>query len=165
MYQMFKNCQSLTSLDVSSFDTSKVTNMYDMFYNCSALTSLDVSLFNTSNVTSMNYMFHNCKSLTSLNLSSFDVSKVTNMVNMFVNCSSLTDLNPFYNWKQGDVYLYYSPITPLAVHQIIERSMNASDGATARTLYLNSTTKTNWQNSEYYTEDLALLQVKNITIA
>jgi hypothetical protein len=43
--------------------------------------------------------------------------------------------------------------------------MNASDGATARTLQLRSTTKSAWENSEYYTEDLALLQVKNITIA
>ena len=37
---MFYNCRNLTSLDLSSFDTSAVTYMYNMFYNCSALTSL-----------------------------------------------------------------------------------------------------------------------------
>ena len=40
MYQMFFNCQSLTSLNLSSFDTSKVTTMAEMFKYCSALTSL-----------------------------------------------------------------------------------------------------------------------------
>ena len=165
MSNMFSGCESLTSLDVSSFDITNVIYMNSMFNNCQSLTSLDVSSFDTSKVTNMRYMFDNCSSLTSLDLSSFDTSKVTNMYYMFGYCQSLTDLNPFYNWKQGDIDLSDSPITPLAVHQLIERSMNASDGAIARTLTLHSTTKTNWQNSEYYNEDLALLQVKNITIA
>ena len=136
-----------------------------MFGNCTSLTSLDVSSFDTSKVTSISGMFNGCESLTSLDVSSFDTSNVKYVNNMFYGCTSLTDLNPFYNWKQGNVNLSSSPITPLAVHQLIERSMNASDGAIARTLTLHSTTKTNWQNSEYYNEDLALLQVKNITIA
>ena len=38
-------CKVLTSLDVSKFDTSKVTNMVSI---CSSLTSLDVSKFDTS---------------------------------------------------------------------------------------------------------------------
>ena len=37
MGSMFYNCSKLTSLDVSKFDTSKVTNMGSMFYNCSKL--------------------------------------------------------------------------------------------------------------------------------
>jgi surface protein len=164
-YYMFDGCSSLTSLDLSLFDTSNVTDMSYMFRYCSLLTSLDLSSFNTSNVINMSSMFGYCRKLVSLDLSSFDISKVTVIGSIFYYCDSLTNLNPFYNWKQGNVDLSYSPITPLAVHQLIERSMNASDGATARTLQLNSTTKTNWQNSEYYNEDLALLQVKNITIA
>ena len=51
MNYMFDDCSSLASLDVSGFDTSKVTNMSNMFYNCSSLASLDVSGFNTSLVT------------------------------------------------------------------------------------------------------------------
>ncbi len=34
---MFQNCISLTNLDLSSFDTSNVTNMSGMFYNCTNL--------------------------------------------------------------------------------------------------------------------------------
>jgi surface protein len=37
---MFCNCTALTTLDVSNFDTSNVTNMNAMFIGCDALTTL-----------------------------------------------------------------------------------------------------------------------------
>ena len=46
-----------------------MTNMSYMFYKCSSLTSLNLSNFNTNNVNNMSYMFFNCSSLNSLNLS------------------------------------------------------------------------------------------------
>ncbi|WP_353798625.1 BspA family leucine-rich repeat surface protein [Treponema sp.] len=60
---MFSGCSSLTELDVSRFDTSKVEFMYSMFSGCSSLTELDVSRFDTSNVTYMFEMFRDCCSL------------------------------------------------------------------------------------------------------
>ena len=51
---MFLDCSSLSSLDVSNFDTSNVTDMRSMFRNCRSLTSLDLSNFNTSR--SVEYM-------------------------------------------------------------------------------------------------------------
>ena len=63
-----------------------------MFYNCEALTNLFLSNFNTQNVTNMSYMFYNCKSLTNLNLSNFNTQNVTNMSNMFYNCEALINL-------------------------------------------------------------------------
>ena len=92
MNSMFRGCSSLTSLDVSGFDTANVTQMQNMFNGCSSLTSLDVSGFDTTNVTSMDYMFHNCSSLTSLDLSGFDTSEVTSMSTMFHGCKNLTIL-------------------------------------------------------------------------
>ena len=56
---MFPHC-SLTSLDLSNFDTSNVTDMSSMFYGCLNLKSLDLSSFDTSNVTNMSYMFYIC---------------------------------------------------------------------------------------------------------
>ena len=90
---MFNDCESLTSLDLSSFNTSLVTNMNRMFFGCGSLTSLDLSSFNTSACTDMGYMFYNCESLTSLDLSSFNTSLVTNMSSMFFGCASLTSLD------------------------------------------------------------------------
>ena len=42
---------SLTELNLSNFDTSKVTNMGGMFSKCSKIVSLDLSSFDTSNAT------------------------------------------------------------------------------------------------------------------
>ena len=93
MHGMFYGCSSLTTLDLSHFDTSNVTDMNYMFYMCSNLTALDVSHFDTSNVTDMNIMFYMCSNLTALDVSHFDTSNVTDMSNMFYKCSSLTALD------------------------------------------------------------------------
>ena len=85
MNSMFKGCSSLTSLDLSNFDTSNVTSMSNMFYGCWKITSLDLSNFDTSKVTNMSNMFSVCPSLTSFELSNFDTSKVTNINSMFGN--------------------------------------------------------------------------------
>ncbi len=93
MGSMFYGLSGLSSLDLSLFNTSKVTNMNSMFSGCSNLRSLDVSLFNTSKVTSMNSMFSSCTSIQSLDLSSFNTSNVTNMYGMFSNCPDLLSLD------------------------------------------------------------------------
>ena len=90
---MFSDCSSLTSLDVTHFNTAKVTDMSAMFYSCSSLTSLDVTHFNTENVTKMYSMFYSCSSLTSLDVTHFNTAKVTNMLAMFYSCSALTSLD------------------------------------------------------------------------
>ena len=92
MSRMFERCGSLTSLDVSKFDTSNVTDMSAMFSGCN-LTSLDLSSFDTSKVTDMSGMLEYCNSLTSLVLRNFDTSKVTNMSDMFYYCESLISLD------------------------------------------------------------------------
>ena len=91
--RMFRDLSNLISLDVSSFDTSQVTNMEAMFAGMSNLTSLNLSNFDTSKVTRMNSMFEGVSRLTVLNLSNFDTSKVTNMEAMFGYMYGLTSLN------------------------------------------------------------------------
>ena len=91
--RMFRDLSNLISLDVSSFDTSKVTNMEAMFTGMPSLTTLNLSNFNTSQVTRMNSMFEGASRLTVLNLSNFDTSKVTDMEAMFGYMYALTSLN------------------------------------------------------------------------
>ena len=90
---IFSDMSHLTTLDLSNFDTSKVTNMERMFNNMTNLTTLNLSNFDTSQVTNMSNMFYNMSSLTTLDLSNFDTSKVTNMERMFNNMTNLTTLN------------------------------------------------------------------------
>ncbi len=93
MSDMFCELTKATSIDLSNFDTSDVTDMAGMFFNCAGLTTLDLSNFNTSNVTDMGTMFFGCSGLTSLDLTSFDTSKVTDMASMFHHCRSLESVN------------------------------------------------------------------------
>ena len=86
---MFANCYKLKSIDVSGFNTEKATDMGGMFANCYELTLLDVSGFNTEEVTNMSYMFHECQKLTTLDVSGFNTKNATDMVNMFNNLDNL----------------------------------------------------------------------------
>ena len=92
---IFSQCEDITEIDLSNFDTSEVTDMSSMFFGCSSLKSLELSSFDTSNVANMKLMFYNCSSLSSLNLSNFNTSHVTNMLHMFYGCSSLSSINLF----------------------------------------------------------------------
>ncbi|EJQ4651337.1 BspA family leucine-rich repeat surface protein, partial [Listeria monocytogenes] len=92
MYCML-NGLHLKKLDVSNFDTSSVTNMQLMFYGSYNLEELDVSNFDTSSVTNMQLMFGGCKSLEELDVSTFDTSSVTNMRGVFAECNSLGELD------------------------------------------------------------------------
>ena len=82
MSDMFHLSQA-TTIDVSNFDTSKVTDMFSMFMGSKA-TTIDVSNFNTSKVTDMTQMFSGSQT-TILDVSNFDTSNVTNMYAMFSN--------------------------------------------------------------------------------
>ncbi len=93
MGQMFENCSSLTTLDLSGFDTGRVTNMFAMFSDCNSLTTLNLSGFDTGSVDNMGGMFNGCSSLTTLDVSDLDTGSVTSMAWMFENCSSLTTLD------------------------------------------------------------------------
>ena len=89
---IFERCASLTSIDISNWDTSKVDTMLGMFDGCSSLTSLNISNWNTSNVTDMSGMFKDCTSLTTLDLSNWNIDNMEDMTEMFTGCTSLTKI-------------------------------------------------------------------------
>ena len=96
---IFSYCNSLTNLDLSSFNTKKITQFGSyssangMFYECSSLTSLDLSSFDTSNAINMYHMFYGCSSLTSLDLSGFNKILSNENSKTFSNCTSLIYLD------------------------------------------------------------------------
>ena len=93
MNSMFRNMSSLISLNLSNFDTSKVTNMSYMFFNTSSLALLNLSNFDTSQVMNMDSIFRRMTNLTTIDLSNFDTSKVTDMSSMFAEAHKLKTLN------------------------------------------------------------------------
>lgn len=120
MHLLFSNCTSLETLDLSSFNTEKVTTMATMFEKsknlrsiklpkgfigsrvtrlnatfcgCENLTELDLSGSNSENVKDMSEMFYGCKALSKLALTDFKTGQVTTMESMFLNCSTLETLD------------------------------------------------------------------------
>ena len=90
---MFSGCTSLETINFTNFNTSKIKDMDGMFSNCSKLESIDLSNFDISSVEDMSFMFANCISLKSINISSFITSNVKNMTSIFSNCESITSLD------------------------------------------------------------------------
>ena len=102
------NLSAMTTIEgLENLNTAIVTNMANMFAACSSLTSLDLSLFDTHNVTDMSSMFDNCSSLQELNVNSFDIGNVTTMAGMFSCCSELTTIYCSNNWSNSEAASSY----------------------------------------------------------
>lgn len=91
MFYGFTNLRTITGLEY--LGTANETSMKNMFRDCYSLASLDLSHFDTHNVTNFGDMFHNCRAITSLDLSTFVRSSNANMSNMFDNCLYLSTLS------------------------------------------------------------------------
>ena len=103
---MFSDCSSLTSLDVSHFNTAKVKNMRNMFSVCSSLTSLYLTNFNTENVTNMQGMFLFCNNLKTIYVGDkFVTDKVTEGSAMFSGSPKLKGAITEYDASKTD-YTY-----------------------------------------------------------
>ena len=93
-YKMFYECYDLIALNLSNFDTNKMTDMSWMFANCLNLTTLDLSNFDTSKVIEMFCMFGHCNSLTSIYISDkWNTNRVDSSRDMFEDCHYLPNFN------------------------------------------------------------------------
>ena len=149
---MFSSCPSLTSLDVSGWNTASVTNMNNMFSSCPSLTSLDVSDWNTASVTNMSGMFQNCYSLTSLDVSGWNTASVTNMSGMFSACYSLTSLD-VSDWNTASV----TSMNSMFYYCYSLTSLDVSGFSTASVTSMNS--------MFYYCASLTSLDVSGFSTA
>ena len=109
--RMFNRKSNLTQIVFGSgFNTANVTDMSAMFIDCSSLTSVDVSMFNTSNISQtstdgMTNMFNGCSSLTSLDLSSFTNGTVLSVEGMFSGCTNLETIT--FSSSFASTYVQY----------------------------------------------------------
>ena len=109
MGHWFDGFENLTTIEgMENLCTDSVESMLDTFYGCSSLTSIDLSHFNTKNVNVMQGMFDGCSALTTLDVSNFDMSKMININSMFRNCTALTTIYSSDDWKNSPVVNSYS---------------------------------------------------------
>ncbi len=95
MESMFRECSSLTSLDLSSFNPEKVTTMEYMFRGDSLLTEVKLpDQYVCTNLTNADGLFMYCRSLKGLDLSGFKTTDQLQWINsMFRGCSSLVSVD------------------------------------------------------------------------
>ena len=98
MYQMFYG-NSVFNQDIGNWNTSNVTNMFRMFYNNSAFNQ-DIGDWDTSSVTYMNQMFHS-NTIFNQDIGDWDTSSVTNMDQMFYGNSVFNQ--DIGNWNTSSV--------------------------------------------------------------
>ena len=121
---MFYNCNNLTSIDISDWNTSNINNvtsklssndMTGLFEYCFKLVDLKLPRkFITAKVDNISGMFNNTR-LTSLDLSGWDTSKVYSMRHVFHNSIALGRLN-LVGWdasRVGDTSWIFSNCTEL----------------------------------------------------
>jgi surface protein len=93
---MFAYCYGLGDFDATSIDVSSVTDAYAMFYGsnsgANSLRSLDVSTWNTTKMQNVAYMFAACPYLVELDLTGFNLPNVTNANYMFASNTALTTI-------------------------------------------------------------------------
>ena len=110
MRGMFQHTTSLTTIDVSSFDTSKVTDMSYMFAcgggneSCKLTKIKGIEKFDTSSLTTTRMMFVHQTKLRVLDLSNFDTSNVTNTQGMF-GATNLVTIYASPKFTLGDTVL------------------------------------------------------------
>lgn len=95
MVYMFRECGSLKEIK-GQIDTSSCTNLNHMFSWSTSLTTVDLSKFNTSKCTDFSYMFEKVPAET-IDISSFTVSENANTKGMFLDASyvKMIDLKGF----------------------------------------------------------------------
>lgn len=141
-------------------------DIYGAFYCAQGLYS--VKIYGTRSVKNLGSIFGNAYFAKEIFVE--NVESCTDFSDAFLSVGYYDTWNQteikFGHWKQANVNLNRTgSLSPESIHYIIQNAVDLADGATARTLTLHARAKTNWQNSEYHQQDLAVLSTKGITIA
>ena len=104
MKKMFYGCHSLKKIKgIENLNVSKLTTMNYLFAFCSGFTSLNLSTWDTSNVTDMDSAFDHCENLVSLSSIKADKLSISSYTSIFGTStnSKLVDFGGFINLKSS----------------------------------------------------------------
>lgn len=92
----------LRSLDLSNWDTSRMSSASYMFSGSLSLQSIDVGNWNTGLLADASYMFLECPSLKCIDVSSWDTKEIRDAYCMFMNCQVLASID-VSNWETKEI--------------------------------------------------------------
>ena len=94
MTDVFRNCKSLKTLDLSAWDNRNTLATNSMFYGCESLETIKFGEnFTCENCLSITDMFKNCKSLKYIDLSSFKLNSMVANSSILKGCDALIVLD------------------------------------------------------------------------
>lgn len=99
---MFTNFSNLEEVDLTTVDSSEVTDVSYMFCHCTNLKSVNMHNWNTAQITDFSYMFNRCHALETLEIGTLDVQNATKMQYMFSECKKLRGID-VSGWKTSKV--------------------------------------------------------------
>lgn len=114
-YHVSSLAENITKLDLSSWDTSKVTEINSVVDNLPNLKELHVSNWDTSNVTNFYDVVHDV-GIETLDISNWDTRNATSMWGMFDGLKSCTEIIVGPNFKTSqctDLSSFYKDCTNL----------------------------------------------------
>lgn len=116
----FSGLGAMTEFDTTGLDTSDCTTMRLLFYRCQALTSCDMGSWNTSKVTDMSSMFHSAKAFVALAnyVNGFDTSNVTDLSGWVLGVDLVTfapKINTTKVKRFSSTFAYMQQLTKLDV--------------------------------------------------
>lgn len=95
---------NLTEIDFANLDTKSVMHFNWAFAGASKLTTIDVSGWDTSNVTDLGQIFYKDKALKKIiGIENWNVNRVITLCHAFQDCSSLTSID-LSGWRPGSAY-------------------------------------------------------------
>ena len=121
MERLFSGCSKLSRLNLgASFNTVYAESLSQMFMDCASLTSLDLSGFDTRDVKDFSSMFKGCTSLENLDISSFSFMHAEKWGSILYDCTKMKNLNLGSkigdNWEYWDVYHLANVSQDCAIH-------------------------------------------------
>lgn len=88
---LFDGCSSLTNIDLSVLENSRINDFYSMFRGCTKLTQLDLSMidFTYTQQSGYSYMFKDCSSLATILVNdTWRTDRVKDSYDVFKNCKA-----------------------------------------------------------------------------
>lgn len=170
MASMFEATSNLKTVNLSSFDTSNVTTMYSMF-DLSGIETLDITNFNTSKLTNTAFMFAR-NNLKTLDVSKMDVSHVEWMYSMFFNSKLTTlDLSTWDTQRVTDLSGMFEGSVDL-VNLTLGDNFTAPNAISAASIFKDTTRLTDLNlshfkipNASVFTETFSGSGIVNLTFA
>jgi len=121
----FDSCTNMCVSANDAIDVKDMTNFERAFFNCDGLTSINTTDWDTSSVKSFLNTFSGCHYLTAIDVSKWDVRNVEDYGGMFSLCQALTVLD-VSNWETDSGISYTFMLNAVPVIELNVTNFNAT---------------------------------------